>query len=102
MNQIQRYIFTYFPDALTDNERAAWKSAITKEKIRSIEGTHQATLMRKNWISADPEVLALLAEGDEIFFNYCPKCQALAHTPKAKQCPKCFYSWHELSSDKIE
>tara|TARA_B100000674_G_C37837410_1_gene913572 strand:- start:55 stop:384 length:330 start_codon:yes stop_codon:yes gene_type:complete len=26
--------------------------------------------------------------------NYCPKCDSLARTPKAKQCYKCFHKWH--------
>ena len=32
----------------------------------------------------------------KIYFNLCPKCKALANTPTAKQCRKCFYSWHEM------
>jgi hypothetical protein len=63
-------------------------------------------------ISTDPEVRALLAngrkafinaicervlreEGDKIYFNRCPRCQAVTRTPTAKQCPKCFFSWHD-------
>lgn len=26
--------------------------------------------------------------------NYCPKCDLLTRTPKAKQCYKCFHKWH--------
>jgi len=70
-------------------------------------------------ISTDPEVRALLAngrkafinaicervlreEGDKIYFNRCPRCQAVTRTPTAKQCPKCFFSWHygEPSADE--
>jgi hypothetical protein len=26
--------------------------------------------------------------------NCCPKCDALAKTPKARQCRYCFHDWH--------
>ena len=32
---------------------------------------------------------------DDIFLNLCPRCNALARTPQAKQCPRCYYSWHD-------
>jgi hypothetical protein len=66
----------------------------------------------EQWISTDQEVRALLANGrdefiiavcerllreekDKIYFNRCPRCQAVTRTPTAKQCPKCFFSWHD-------
>ncbi len=114
MTELESYIFNYFGKLLTIYEKAAWKNIFTNEKSRNIEGTHQAEVMTKHWISTDPKVLALLSEGkekffentvkrviaesaNEIFFNYCPKCQVLAKTPTAKQCAKCFFSWHETT-----
>jgi hypothetical protein len=58
-----------------------------------------------------PDVEASLKEGEEAFLvavrdrilqehgdgilNLCPRCGTLARTAKAKQCHKCFYSWHD-------
>jgi hypothetical protein len=39
------------------------------------------------------------AHGSEIFLNYCPKCGALARTPKAQQCRECMYDWHSTPAD---
>lgn len=66
---------------------------------------------REAAVSTDPKVMALLADGieafgarlsdrvlehcDDVFLNYCPRCGALTKTPTAKQCPKCFFSWHD-------
>jgi len=63
--------------------------------------------------SADPRIGALLKRGESDFFfsvalrvlrdnrqevvlNLCPKCLALCKTPRAKQCPKCYYRWHNV------
>lgn len=64
-------------------------------------------------LSTDPEVLKLVREGhaftmrtaqrildehrDEIAFNYCPRCGALARTPKARQCRFCRHDWHSAA-----
>ena len=118
MTEVQRYIFVYYSQLLTIQERAAWKNIITEEKIQHTGETIQAELMRRRWISTDPKVLALLSAGreiffektverviaesaDQIFFNYCPQCQALAKTPRAKQCPTCFFSWHETKESPM-
>ena len=58
-----------------------------------------------------PDIEALLKESEEAFLvavrdrilqqhgdgilNLCPRCGTLARTAKAKQCQKCFYSWHD-------
>lgn len=31
----------------------------------------------------------------DIIINRCPKCQQLARTPHARQCPHCFHTWHD-------
>lgn len=110
--EIIRYVFTYYAHLLTFQEEAAYKSIFAEEKARNVEGSRLAEMMRKHWVSSDPAVRALLAKGearfkrdvvrrlleehpDEIFFNRCPQCQALTRTPRAKQCPQCFFDWHE-------
>ena len=112
MDELRRYIITYYAYLMTDKEAKAQRTLITREKISRIEGTLLAEKMRERWMSNDPEVLAIIANGEtqfydllcarilrehshEIFFNHCPQCNALARTPKAKQCPSCFHSWHD-------
>lgn len=85
---------------LTDAERKAmWMdSAQTQEGPR--------------WLTDDPAILSLLAEGkaglgraieqrlrselgNELVINRCPKCGALARTPKARQCRQCPHTWRD-------
>ena len=40
----------------------------------------------------------LREHADKVFLNYCPKCNALARTPKARQCRACFHSWYGSAS----
>lgn len=64
------------------------------------------------YLSDDPDVLALAADGFEAFelrtakrilqdcpggviLNCCPKCGELANTPTARQCRFCRYDWHD-------
>lgn len=111
MDELTKYIVTYYPNLMTFKEKAAYKTSFVEEKAENLgPGKLQRTL-RERWGSNDPEVLALLKNGreeflhqvrerilrehpDEVFLNYCSKCGALTNTPKAKQCPKCFFSWH--------
>jgi hypothetical protein len=68
----------------------------------------------RDFLSNDPEVLQLASDGidafmvrtaqrildkhsDEIAFNYCPRCGALAKTPKARQCSFCYHDWHSAA-----
>jgi hypothetical protein len=63
-------------------------------------------------MSDDPEVIRLTSNGyeafveqttkrilaehaDEVVLNRCPKCGALARTPKARQCRYCKHDWHD-------
>ena len=114
MDELSRYIFNYFPQLMTVREKAAHRAMHAEMKAQNVEGTRMSHLLREKWGTSDPEVLALLADGPEtfmhsvsdrilrehpnqVYFNRCPKCEALAKTPTAKQCPKCFYSWHHIT-----
>ena len=114
MDELTRYIFTYYAHLMTLHERAAYKSIIAEEKAENVESSRLAQFLRERWVSSDPEVKALLADGqdkfmksvcdrilrehaDKVYFNYCPNCKILARTPRAKQCPKCFYDWHDAT-----
>ncbi len=114
MDALTRYIFNYYAHLMTVREKAAYKSIQAETKAQNVEGTKMSHLLRERWVSSDPEVKALLANGpdafmksvsdrilrehpEQVYFNCCPKCKALARTPTAKQCPKCFYSWHGVT-----
>jgi hypothetical protein len=112
MDELSKYIFNYYTHLMTEREKAAYKSIHAEEKAQNVNDTRLSHMLREKWVSSDPEVKALIADGPEafmksvcdrilrerpeqVYFNYCPKCGALARTPMAKQCPKCFYSWHD-------
>ena len=106
-----RYIYEHRSDLLTDEEKAAYKNTLVLKKIENSKSPKLKELLRREWISSDEKVLALLKDGEEKFFrkleqrilrdnpekefvNLCPKCGYLTITPKAKQFRKCFHSWH--------
>ena len=106
------YLYDYCKDLLTDEERAAYKNTLVQIKIEDAESKSMKKMLHKHWFSSDKKVLDLLKDVEEKFFekveervfrdnpdkeflNLCPKCSYLAVTPKAKQCRKCFHSWHE-------
>jgi len=111
MDELTRYIFYSYFDLLTFKEKVAYKASFAEEKAENLEPGKLQDFLREKWGSRDPEVLVLLKHGrdefmrnvkdrilrehpDKVFLNYCPKCGALTRTPRAKQCPKCFFSWH--------
>lgn len=114
MDELARYIFNYYSHLMTTEEKAAHKSMIGQSKVQHADLPGIKKVITDFWISKDPRVLELLADGsevfmarvsdrimrehrNEVFLNYCPRCGALTKTPRAKQCPKCFFSWHEDS-----
>ena len=111
MDELTKYIFNYYAHLLTLSEKAAYKSLSGEEKAQNTDSPELSGALRRRWVSTDPQVTALLANGREafmvaasdrvlrehaaeVFLNHCPKCGALAKTPRARQCPKCFFSWH--------
>ncbi len=111
MEELARYLYDYCSNLLTDEEKAAYKNTLVLKKIENADSQKMKEMLRKEWFSSDEKVLQLLENGEEEFFrnlgervlqenpnkdflNLCPKCNALTVTPKAKQCRKCFYSWH--------
>lgn len=109
--EVVSYVFNNYYSLMTLQEKLAYKSIWAEEKAQSCQNPKLANMIRQKWISSDPTVMLLVEEGanrfkslvvqrllqhhsNEIYFNYCPRCHSLARTPVAKQCPKCFYSWH--------
>ncbi len=101
------YVVNYFDGFMTKTEWLARRSFIVEGKLKA---GYDSTLLA-DLQSTDPEVLALMADGVEVFlrrvrdrilrdhrdsiiFNYCPRCGRLAKTPKARQCHRCHHDWH--------
>lgn len=112
MDELASYIFNHYHHLLTPEERAAHRTILGERKSEHADSQAMKDALRKSLVSADPKVLALLRDGresfrertrnrvmrehaGEVFLNLCPRCGVLAKTPTAKQCPKCFFSWHE-------
>ena len=111
MDKLTRYVLDYYSHLMTPDERAAYKSVLAEEKATSETSPGMQKSIRQLWVSDAPEVTRLLQEGpaafrlkireriledhpDRVVLNLCPVCGGLARTPKAKQCPECFHSWH--------
>ena len=109
--ELAKYIYFYRADLLTDEEKAAYKNTLVLKKIENAESSTMKRMLQENWFSSDEKVSELLKNGeaeffknleervlrdnpDKSFMNLCPKCSYLTTTPKAKQCRKCFHSWH--------
>jgi hypothetical protein len=110
MNELAVYIINYYGNLMTAEENAAHQSILAEYKIERANSPSMTETMQP-LVSTDPKVRALLANGreaffagvrdrvlrdhpNEVFLNNCPRCGALAKTPTAKQCRKCFFSWH--------
>lgn len=111
MDDITKYIVNNYWGLLTSEEKTAYKLILGEQKGQEIFSPELQKRFRAAWDSKNPNVLSLLDDGPEEFFrsirdrilreysemiilNLCPKCNSLARTPKAKQCSKCFHSWH--------
>ncbi|HEY2461149.1 MAG TPA: hypothetical protein VGI16_10080 [Candidatus Acidoferrum sp.] len=115
---LSHYIIRYYHDFLTPLEKRAHRHLSATTKIT--HGASDSAAQQQAWdakphlrdvLSYDPEVLLLTAagmeqfvkraaervfaeHGDKIILNNCPKCGALAKTPKARQCRLCHHDWH--------
>lgn len=111
MDALTKYIFFNYGHLMNFKEKVAYKSVLGQGKLEHSQSEGMQRILLKHWISLEPEVVELLRDGserfmigvserilreeaDRIYLNYCPRCGALARTPQARQCPKCFRSWH--------
>jgi hypothetical protein len=110
-DHLASYIINYYSHLLTPEERAAQHNVLCTWKMEHATSPE----IKREWaarVTTDPNVVALLADGiaafherlcervlrerlDELFLNCCPRCGALTKTPTAKQCSKCYLSWHD-------
>lgn len=113
------YVFRYYAHLMTKQEHVAHRHLIGTAKamrgrtdvVAQVEARKSASPGLRDLLSSDAEVLGLTSEGldvfiervaqrilgehrDEVEFNNCPKCGALARTPKARQCRFCGFDWH--------
>jgi hypothetical protein len=112
------YVLRYYAHLMTEQEFLAQRHLFGTVKAthgRSDEAAQAKARVKpgpfRELLSNDPEVLNLSREGserfllrtaerifndhrDKIVLNCCPKCDALAKTPKARQCRYCFHDWH--------
>ncbi|MCW3464128.1 hypothetical protein [Chitinophaga nivalis] len=110
------YIINYYAHLMTDQEQTALKHASTSSMLQLnqsiFQDTNPAYKQKYDWISDDPAILSLLANGSDafrisaatrilqehhhrIFINSCPRCSQLARTIAARQCRHCGHSWHD-------
>ena len=91
-----RYVTQYYFHFATEAGREE-----SNRLIRTLKGSSDpnfpAALERWEAFQAATGARILRDHADEIFLNRCPKCGALAATPRARQCRRCYYTWHHLA-----
>jgi len=116
-----RYVVRYYCQLMTTPELVAHRHLLGTAKatrgrtdaVAQREAQNSSHIARE-LLSNDPKILQLASEGldafmvqtaqrildehsGEVAFNYCPRCGALAKTPKARQCRASHLDWHSAS-----
>jgi len=87
-DELTKYIIFNYGHLMTELER--------RQQLLPIENlTPQADSADQDQFMLSMRERIMREHKSEIMLNRCPKCNALARTPTAKQCPKCFHSWRE-------
>ena len=116
------YVVSHYAEFMTDAERRADRHLATTYKSTGghSDAAAQAAVRgeggaRSRWLSDDPAVRALAADGldafrarvaqrilaehrDAVFLNFCPKCGGLTRTLRAKLCLHCGHAWHHAAA----
>jgi hypothetical protein len=109
--ELEDYIYEYCRQFQTENEVIAGRTVLYTLTARS--DSMRAIMRGKGWISDDPVILAMIADGGEalksrvvqrvwnehqheLTLNLCPACNKIARTPDARQCRFCLYDWHGI------
>jgi hypothetical protein len=112
MDELTLYIIKNYSYLMTFFEAAAYKNIVIGGKIENASSDEYKTSLIEKFIVEDDRVKELLQNGaepflqsvcerilrehaEEVVMNRCPKCNNLARTSVAKQCPKCFHNWRE-------
>lgn len=109
---LTQYIWNHYSRFFNRLEQLGGKAVMVDEKVMATSSQNMKDKIREVWgKDSDPEVLAALEDGveifrirardriirdhsDQVFINRCPSCQKIVRTPRAKQCLWCGYSWH--------
>ena len=115
---LSMYVFTYYGHLMTEQEWRAYRhlagtSKATHGRSDAVaqEEAKGSTSYFRRLLSDDPSVRCLTRDGleefvlrtglrilsdhpDQILLNRCPRCNALARTPRAQQCRLCGHDWH--------
>ena len=111
------YVVRYYSRFMSEQEGLAYNhlcytAKYTGESDPAAQRKAKAKFPYSKMLSNDPAVLELARHGmqtlvlrvakkifaergNQMFINRCPRCQALARTPKARQCPVCKHDWHD-------
>ena len=112
VDELTHYVFHNYSSLMTLAEKAAYKALILERKGQHSSSEDMKRLLRGRSGMQEPEVVTLLGKGaseflvatrdrilrdhkDQVFLNRCPKCGALARTPRACLCPSCNHTWYE-------
>jgi len=122
-NELANYVVSHYRSLMTEAEHLAEKHLSTTYKftegqsdLAAQEKTRAEGRLYRRWLSDDPEILALAADGleafrakaaarilaehsDQVVLNRCPKCSGLTRTPRARMCPHCGHSWNGAAAD---
>jgi hypothetical protein len=107
-----KYIIAHYGSLLTPDQTIALRHIRSTFKLEDAKDERLSKMYYKTgWLSNDPAILQLLAQGEDqfmlkcaerilkdspekVFLNLCPACGNLARTPYAKQCRYCHHDWH--------
>src|SRR5689334_21035226 len=112
IDELTRYLFDNYSRLMTAAEVMAHRKLMAEIKAEHSSSEDMKQYLRSLYGSSDPQVAVLLDEGarkfyiatrdrilrdhvNEVFLNRCPKCGALARTPKACLCPSCGHTRYE-------
>jgi hypothetical protein len=104
MDEKLKYVFRHYFYLTNWNERFAHKNLMLRAKgwgddanAGSLSNDPKVVILEEGGL--DPFVIRtaqrIIADHPEkVFFNHCPACNALARTPRARQCRFCGHDWH--------
>ena len=113
LNEIDKlswYVVEHYQELLTPDEIAALRAMRVEMKQSASDSPQLKGLLNRRWAAETEKSKKMLALGivqfydtvrnrllsehaDSIEINTCPHCDALARTPRARQCPECSKRW---------
>ena len=109
IDQLSWYIVEHYRELMTPDELAALRGFNVQIKLTDASSeAHKGML--KIWAPETEKSKRLMESGvisfydavrdrvlsehaDQVVINRCPFCEALARTPRARQCPGCYKRW---------